>query len=101
MRGQVVIAMSGGEVIYFELAAAGTLMETEKRDIGGDIVSLDIAPIPSGRQRSRFLAIGSSDSTVRLSATSQLHLTGHENLLTQQNVLYRHTFLESGISSFV
>lgn len=62
---QVVIAMSGGEIIYFELAAAGTLMETEKREVGGDIVSLDIAPVPAGRQRSRFLAIGSSDSTVR------------------------------------
>ena len=64
---QVVIAMSGGEIIYFELAAAGSLMETEKREIGGDIVSLDVAPVPVGRQRSRFLAVGSSDSTVSLS----------------------------------
>ena len=65
---QVVIAMSGGEIIYFELEVAGTLKETEKREVGGDIVSLDIAPVPAGRQRSRFLAIGSSDSTVNFLA---------------------------------
>lgn len=61
---QVVIAMSGGEIIYFELAAAGTLMETEKKEIGADIISLDVAPVSAGRQRSRFLAIGTSTSTV-------------------------------------
>ena len=56
--------MSGGEIIYFELAAAGTLIETDRKEVGGDIASLDIAPIPEGRQRSRFLAVGGSDSTV-------------------------------------
>jgi len=61
---QVVIAMSGGEIIYFELAAAGTLIETERKEVGGDVASLDIAPIPLGRQRSRFLAMGGSDSMV-------------------------------------
>ena len=62
---QVVIALSGGEVIYFELNAMGQLMETEKRDMTGDVACLDIAPVPEGRQRSRFLAVGSYDSTAR------------------------------------
>lgn len=40
-------------------------METEKKEVGGDITSLDVAPIPVGRQRSRYLAVGTADSTVR------------------------------------
>lgn len=69
---QVVIAMSGGELIYFELAGAGTLMETEKKEVGGDIASLAVGPVPTGRQRSRFLAVGGFDSTVS---------PGHDGLL--------------------
>ena len=65
---QVVVAMSGGEIIYFELAAAGQLLETEKKELGGDIASLDIASIPAGRQRTRFLAVGAFDSTVSASS---------------------------------
>jgi hypothetical protein len=42
------------------------LVEVEKRELGGDIASLDIAPLPEGRQRSKFLAVGSFDGTVRL-----------------------------------
>lgn len=63
---QVVISITGGELIYFELAAAGTLIETEKRESGGDVASLHIGPIPAGRQRSRFLAVGGYDATVSL-----------------------------------
>ncbi|KAF2560993.1 hypothetical protein F2Q70_00014743 [Brassica cretica] len=32
----------------------------------GDMACLDIAPVPEGRQRSRFLAVGSYDNTVRI-----------------------------------
>lgn len=39
-------------------------METEKKEVGGDITSVDVAPIPAGRQRSRYLAVGTADSTV-------------------------------------
>lgn len=63
---QVVIALSGGELIYFELSAQGMLVEVEKRDIGGDVAALDVAPVPEGLQRSKFLAVGAYDSTVRL-----------------------------------
>jgi splicing factor 3B subunit 3 len=62
----VVIALSGGELIYFEMDMSGQLMEIEKRDMTGDVACLDIAPVPEGRQRSRFLAVGSYDSTIRI-----------------------------------
>ncbi|XP_010939835.1 spliceosome-associated protein 130 A [Elaeis guineensis] len=65
-RLQVVIALSGGELIYFEIHMTGQLMEVEKHEMPGDVACLDIAPVPEGRQRSRFLAVGSYDNTIRI-----------------------------------
>eukprot|EP01087_Luapelamoeba_hula_P013056 TRINITY_DN3708_c0_g1_i1.p1 TRINITY_DN3708_c0_g1~~TRINITY_DN3708_c0_g1_i1.p1 ORF type:complete len:1235 (+),score=206.04 TRINITY_DN3708_c0_g1_i1:98-3802(+) len=65
-RRQVVIAMSGGELRYFELDVSGMLVEVGRKDTGGDISCLDVAPIPKGRQRARFLAVGDHDSTIRI-----------------------------------
>ncbi|KAF2295938.1 hypothetical protein GH714_035239 [Hevea brasiliensis] len=65
-RLQVVIALSGGELIYFEVDVTGQLMEVEKHEMSGDVACLDIAPVPEGRQRSRFLAVGSYDNTIRI-----------------------------------
>jgi len=63
---QVILALSGGELVYFELDAAGQLAEIDKRDMGQDVACLDIGPVPEGRARSRFLAVGSYDNTVKL-----------------------------------
>ncbi|KAM0044830.1 putative transcription factor WD40-like family [Helianthus debilis subsp. tardiflorus] len=41
-------------------------MEVEKNEMSGDVACLDIAPTPEGRQRSRFLAVGSYDNTIRI-----------------------------------
>ncbi|KAF2295949.1 hypothetical protein GH714_035293 [Hevea brasiliensis] len=49
-RLQVVIALSGGELIYFEVDVTGQLMEVEKHEMSGDVACLDIAPVPEGRQ---------------------------------------------------
>lgn len=67
-RLQVVIALSGGELIYFEVDVTGTgqLLEVDKHEMSGDVACLDIAPVPEGRQRSRFLAVGSYDKTIRI-----------------------------------
>lgn len=65
-RLQVVIALNGGELIYFEVDLTGQLMEVEKHEMSGDVACLDIAPVPEGRQRSRFLAVGSYDNTIRI-----------------------------------
>ena len=74
---QVIIALSGGEVIYFELDAIGQLIETEKQDMNAEVASLAVGPVPEGRQRSRFLAVATYDSTVRvlsLDPTDCLHV---------------------------
>lgn len=48
------------------LLLQGMLVESEKREMGGDIACLDVAPVPEGRQRCRFLAVGMFDGTVRV-----------------------------------
>jgi len=63
---QVVIALSGGDLLYFELDDLGQLVEIGKKELGHEVTCLDIAPIPAGRQRSRFLGVGDANNTVRL-----------------------------------
>ena len=63
---RVVISLSGGEVVYFELDAQGTLAEMEKKEIGHDVSCLELGSVPDGRQRSRFLAVGGWDNTIRI-----------------------------------
>ncbi|KAF3322313.1 splicing factor 3B subunit 3-like protein [Carex littledalei] len=63
---QVVIALSGGELIYFDMDMMGQLMEADKHEMPGDVACLAIAPVPEGRRRSRFLAVGSYDNTIRI-----------------------------------
>ena len=61
------IAIEGGQVVYFELdEMSGMLNEHESRYYEHEAVCLDIAEVPEGRQRCRFLAIGFLDKTVRI-----------------------------------
>lgn len=64
---QVAIALSGGEIVYFELDRAGHLNEYQERlELQAEIMCLGIAAVPYGAQRTRFLAVGLQDATVRL-----------------------------------
>lgn len=63
---QAALALAGGELVLFELGPDGVLAEVEKRDLGGEVASLDVAPVPEGRARARFLAVGAYDATIRL-----------------------------------
>lgn len=63
---QVAIALSGGEIIYFELDAAGQLTEMGAIDMGKEISAIDLGEVPEGRVRSLFLAVGCWDDTVQL-----------------------------------
>jgi splicing factor 3B subunit 3 len=57
-RRQAVVVLTGAETIFFELNAAGSLTEVVKRPAGGEICVVDLAPVPNGRQRAPFAAIG-------------------------------------------
>lgn len=66
---QVLIALAGGEVIYFELdALSGNLTESATRSMRADVCCLDVGVVPSGSgaARSLFCAVGCRDSTVQI-----------------------------------
>ncbi|EFC50026.1 predicted protein [Naegleria gruberi] len=64
---QIVVSLSGGEIIYFEYdTSSGNLIETERNDLSQDVACLALSPIQDGRTRGRFLAVGFYDKTVRL-----------------------------------
>lgn len=65
---QVVIGLSSGEVVYFELDLEGQLNEfQERRAMGAEILALSIAEVPEGRQRTPYLVrTRSPDSLVHV-----------------------------------
>ena len=66
---QVVVAVSGGEIYYFELSLqtqALVNVEEAKTGMGADVACLALPPVPEGRQRSKFLAVGTYDNKVTL-----------------------------------
>ncbi len=63
---QVVISLTGGEVVYYELDAQNALAEMDKKEIGHEVSCVEIGAVPEGRQRSRFLAVGGWDNTIRV-----------------------------------
>lgn len=66
---QVLIALAGGEVIYFELdALSGNLTESATRNMKADVCCLDVGVISAkgGAARSLFCAVGCRDSTVQI-----------------------------------
>ena len=63
----MVIALTGGEVVYFEMDQSGQLNEyTERKEMSSDVVCMSLGSVPPGEQRSRFLAVGLADHTVRI-----------------------------------
>jgi splicing factor 3B subunit 3 len=66
-ESQVLIALAGGEVIYFEIdPESGNLIESATRDMGADVCCLDVGTIPKGKSRSLFAAVGCRDQTTRI-----------------------------------
>lgn len=61
------IALNGGELVYFEMDVSGQLNEyTERKDMSGDVICMALGQVPAGEQRCRFLAVGLADNTVRI-----------------------------------
>lgn len=64
---QVVIALSSGELVYFELDDDGQLNEyQDMKEMSGNVTALSIGSVPEGRQRNPYLAVACDDSTVRI-----------------------------------
>ncbi|KAK4247731.1 CPSF A subunit region-domain-containing protein [Corynascus novoguineensis] len=114
-ENQVVIALSSGEIVYFEMDADGSLAEyDEKKEMSGTVTSLSLGKVPEGLRRSSFLAVGCDDCTVRIlsldpestlemksiqaltSAPSSLSIMSMEDS-TGGMTLYLHIGLHSGV----
>ncbi|KII69875.1 Splicing factor 3B subunit 3 [Thelohanellus kitauei] len=66
-RRQIVISLTGNEIVYFELDPNGQLNEySERREMPSAVLSMALGPIPPTHVRSRFLAITLADQTVRM-----------------------------------
>ena len=64
---QVIIALTGGTIVYFEMDATGQLNEyTDRKDMNANVICMSLANVPEGEQRTRFLAIALDDNTVRI-----------------------------------
>jgi len=113
---QVAVALSSGEVVYFEMDADGSLAEyDERREMTGTVTCLSLGEVPEGRVRSSFLAVGCDDSTVRIlsldpdstlenksvqaltSAPSSLVIMGMQDSVSGGTTLYLHVGLYSGV----
>lgn len=64
---QVVIALNGGEIVYFEMDITGQLNEyTDRKEMNGNVICMTLGTVPLGQLRTRFLAVGLDDNTVRI-----------------------------------
>ena len=113
---QVAIALSGGEIVYFEMDPSGQLNEfTERMEMESEVTSMAVAAVPPGLQRSRFLGVGCADNTVRMvsldpqdclqplsmqalpatpESLSVIEMSGAEG---EQSTLYMNIGLENGV----
>jgi splicing factor 3B subunit 3 len=113
---QVAVALSSGEIVYFEMDSDGSLAEyDEKREMSGTVTCLSLGEVPEGRVRSQFLAVGCDDSTVRIlsldpdstlenksvqaltSAPSALSIMAMADSSSGGSTLYLHIGLYSGV----
>jgi splicing factor 3B subunit 3 len=113
---QVVVALSSGEIVYFELDSDGSLNEyEERREMTGTVTCLSLGEVPEGRLRSSYLAVGCDDSTVRIlsldldsvlenksvqaltSAPSALSIMAMTDSVSGGTTLYLHIGLYSGV----
>lgn len=113
---QVAVALSSGEIVYFEMDTDGSLAEyDEKREMSGGVTCLSLGEVPEGRVRSQYLAVGCDDSTVRIlsldpdstlenksvqaltSAPSALSIMAMADSTSGGSTLYLHIGLYSGV----
>lgn len=68
---QVVIALTGGEIAYFELDDNNNVEEICRTDMKKEIIDVTVAPIPTGMKRSLWMAVACADNTVRILSLSK------------------------------
>ena len=65
----VVVCLSGGELVYFEMDRHGLLIDMYRKDLMNDVAALALSPVEAGKLRGRWLVVGGFDATVRVFST--------------------------------
>jgi splicing factor 3B subunit 3 len=113
---QIAVALSSGEIVYFEMDSDGSLNQFEEtKAMTATVTSLGLGPVPEGRIRSPWLAVGCDDQTVRIlsldpestlqsksvqalsNVPSSLCVMFMEDYSSGGNTMYLHIGLLSGI----
>ncbi|KAF2497192.1 putative nuclear mRNA splicing factor [Lophium mytilinum] len=82
---QVAIALSSGEIYYFECDSDGALAKsTDESKMDGTILCLGLGQIPEGRVRSDLLAVGTDDQAIQILSLVPDPRTGQR--LKQQSI---------------
>ncbi|GFE54728.1 splicing factor 3b subunit [Babesia ovis] len=81
---QLVLALSGGELVYFELDESHTLVEVAKRSLNVEITCLSLQPTAKGRLMASFMAVGALDNLVRIMSLDR-HLKQQSTQLLPNN----------------
>ncbi|KAF5554724.1 pre-mRNA-splicing factor rse-1 [Fusarium napiforme] len=113
---QIVVALSSGEVVYFEVDSDGSPAEyNEKKRLSSTVTCLSLGPVPEGQIRSPVLVVGCEDCIVRIlsldpdftlesksiqaltASPSSLSIIAMEDPLSSSPGLYLHIGLSSGV----
>lgn len=113
---QIAVALSSGEIVYFEMDSDGSLNQFEDtKAMTATVTCLGLGPVPDGRIRTPWLAVGCDDSTVRIlsldpestlqsksvqalsSAPSSICVMFMEDYSSGGNTMYLHIGLQSGV----
>jgi len=79
---QAVVALAGGEIIYFRLDEATNIMqEIGTKELGHEVACLEMGLVPTGRLGSPFLAVGDWTGAVRILSLA------NETLLVQHAIM--------------
>jgi splicing factor 3B subunit 3 len=58
--------------VYFEIdEVTGNLLECQKRNVDCEVKCLNVAEVPEGRTRSKYLAVGYGDNTFKILCLDQ------------------------------
>lgn len=63
---QMVLALQGGNIIYYELDSTGELMEVEQKMLDDEVVEMDLTPTEGNDTRSNFLVVGLRGKLIRV-----------------------------------
>ncbi|KAJ7485181.1 CPSF A subunit region-domain-containing protein [Mycena galericulata] len=73
-KRQIAVALSSAEIVYFEVDLDGQLNEyQERKAMGSAVLTLGLAEVEEGHQRTPYLAVGCEDQTIRILSLDPEH----------------------------